>query len=163
MNCPPKTEARKNSRKKYMYNIFADQVKTFDKVFNCHLPSKEKIEEDMINILHVLPENITEEGKKYLENLHRRAMFGARLGLIVEEAGEWAESFLKEKPQTEQDKELADLAYVVIGAGDVLGSKDFDTPGGGMDTVMKKNQIKLDNPEKMRIGNNGKIIKPEDQ
>lgn len=145
-----------------MYDKFANQVKQFNAVFKCHLPDNGKIIDQLIE-LGVPKEEIRPQAIHALKELHRRAMFGARLGLIIEEAGEWAEAFLKEKPQIEQDKELADLAYVVIGAGDVLGSENFDKPGGALDRVMEKNQEKIDNPEKMKIGANGKIIKPEDQ
>jgi len=153
---------RWSDKKEKMYEKFANQVRQFDAVFNCHLPDREKITDQLVE-LGVPREKVTTQAIKTLAELNRRAMFGARLGLIIEEAGEWAEAFLKEKPQDEQDKELADLAYVVIGTGDVLGSPDFEQTGGALERVMQKNQKKIDDPSKMKIGANGKIIKPEDQ
>ena len=144
-----------------MYNKFANQVKDFDKTFDCHLPKTESIIQQLLE-LGVPEEKITTDSIRTLMNLYKRAMFGTRLGLMVEEMGEWAEAVLKEKTQGEQDKEVADLLYVTIGTADVLADENFESPDGGLNHVLGKNQVKLDNPEKMKRGKNGKVIKPED-
>lgn len=85
--------------------------------------------------------------------------FGLRLGLIVEELGEWTEAVLKDMPEEKRAQEMADLLFVVIGAGHSMG---YDMEAA-MTAVAQKNWKKIQNAENMKIGTDGKVIKPEDQ
>lgn len=138
---------------------FKDHVKLFDRTFKCPLLTEDEVWDKLAEINGGEYEPISKNLIAYVMSLQRRALFGLRLALIVEEAGEWCNDVLKERPVEDQEDELADLEYVLHGAGDTMGY-NMDAARG---RVAIKNHKKITNADKMRIGEGGKIIKPEDQ
>lgn len=85
-----------------------------------------------------------------------QALIDLRLDLIKEEASEFDQA-INSGDKTKAGKELADLLFVVLGAFDTLGL-DLDA---SLRQVGTKNWAKIQNKEAMKIGPNGKVLKPE--
>lgn len=139
---------------------FEDAVKQFNAAFNSHPLSRNQMESHLRQLISEDENDICSQALvDFVMSLQKVARFGLRLGLIVEELGEYAEAFLKNKPVEEQAKESADIEYVLHGMNDVMGY-DANAARG---QVAYKNHQKILNKDKMKIGEGGKIIKPEDQ
>ena len=134
---------------------FEQHVKLFDTTFSCHPLTRTQMRDK----LAAMGGDPVEPLLDYVLDLQKRAFFGLRLALLIEETGEYCEAFLKEKSKEEQENEVADIEYVLHGLNDVMGH-DANAARG---RVAQKNHTKIQNKSSMKIGSNGKIIKPEDQ
>jgi NTP pyrophosphatase (non-canonical NTP hydrolase) len=84
--------------------------------------------------------------------------FGFRLRLTNEELGEMCKAEGK-GDRVEEEREWADLLFVVIGHGLAMG---YDVEAA-MAYVGQKNFKKIQNAANMKVGPSGKVLKPEDQ
>lgn len=136
---------------------FEEHVQLFDKTFKCYPLTRDQMKAKL-NEQACGDYFISDTTVDFVMSLQKRAFFGLRLALLIEETGEWCEAFLKEKPVVEQENEVADMEYVLHGLNDTLGY-DANAARG---RVAFKNHKKIRNAVDMHVSDTGKIIKPED-